>query len=200
MTQRILELELHTICGGQLCVNVLHFMGDTTEVDMFKLAKDMVNAIDTPTGSTTFTANEYMSPLSGACFLSALVARVVGALPGSKYPKLYAPADFPGGQSGEIYAQSVAANIKLVTASGPDFTGRVFLPGVPEDMLLRNRWDPDYVVLINTWRAAYEGGVEVGAVQFLPVVYKASTMTAEAVTNTALSPNPGTIRRRLSPY
>jgi hypothetical protein len=141
-----------------------------------------------------------MYPIGDTCFLSALVARVVGASPGSKYPKLYVPTSFAGGTSGSLYSTTVAANIKFVTATGPDFTGRAFLPGVVETFLIQNRWQSDAVDAYQQWTEDYMAPIEVGAVDFAPAVYNRMTKTAELVTNAVLMPNPGTIRKRATPY
>jgi len=199
MAVQIVQLELHTICAGQLCVNVLHFMGDTAETNKFIIARDMVRSFDLTDTNPGFDANKYMAAMSDQCFLSSVVARVVGLSPGPKYPKLYAAVDFIGQISAQMYSQQVAANFKFVTASGPDFTGRMFYPGVPDDYLVENRWTTDYVDLATTLMSDINAGIDVGAVNFDLCVYNRTTKTAEDVTNIALSPNPGTIRKRLSP-
>lgn len=200
MANRIVELELHSINAGQLSVTVTHWLGDTAEVDLFKVAKDLVLAVDETTANAGFTATKYMVPMSQDSFLSAIVGRVVGVTPGSKYPKLYSASAFVGQENGNVYSQQVAANIKLVTASGPDFTGRMFYPGIPEDQVVRNRWTADYASKIAVLASDLAAGIVVGAVTFDQVVYNRTTLAAELVTNRALSPNPGTVRRRLSPY
>jgi len=196
----IVEVEFHTICAGQLAVNVMHFAGDTAETDKFIIARDMVRAIDLTDANVGFDAEKYMAPMCDNCFLSSLSARVVGAAPGSKYPKLYTPGTYVGDQVDTLYSTTVAANIKLVTATGPDFTGRVFLPGVPETAIIENRFQEAYVDDIQQWTSDLQAGVEVGAVNFATHVYNRTTKTSEVVTNIDLMPNPGTIRKRATPY
>ncbi len=199
MANQIIELELHTICGGQLCVNVLHFRGDTAQTDMFQLAKDAVINFLTDDPGGLFEASEYMFGMAASCFLSLVSARTVGSSPGPRYPKVVPEADFPGGQSGELYSQSVACNLKLVTASGPDLTGRIFYPGVPEDALVRNRWTTAYQGIIAEVRDSLLTGITIDAVNFNPVVYSETINGAEDVSNIMLVPNPATQRRRVSP-
>lgn len=200
MANRIVQLELHTICAGQLCFNVLHFQADVAETDLFVIARNIVLAFDETTTNTGFSATKYMAAMADDCFLSAAVARVVGPTAGSKFPKLYAATDYEGALPGPISAASIACNLKLITASGPDYTGRIFYPGVPRDYLSFNRFITDYETAIATLRSDIMAGIEVGAATFEPVVFRRVGATAEPVTNIMMVPNPGTIRKRLSPY
>jgi len=200
MATQIIQIEMHTICGGQLAVNVLHFRGDVTQTNLFIVAKDAVDFIVTDTNPAKFNATMYMSAMSEECFLSAVVARCVAINEGPKYPKLLATLDFPGALGGGMYSTTVAANMKLVTASGPDLTGRIFYPGVPEAELVRNRFTTYYKTAFAGMRDAYMGGIESDGDDLAPVVVAFATNSAENVTNAVLTPNPATQRRRALPY
>lgn len=200
MAFQVIELELHTICNGQLCVNVTHWRGDTAQTNLFTLAKDFIANFEGSVGTSPFTAAVYMAPMSYQAFFSAAVARVVGLVPGAKFPKLYAADAFVGQDANGLYSQSVAANLKLVTASGPDYTGRVFYPGIPETAMVETRWTTTWEATMVTLIEAWTDGITISTETFLPVVYKRLDKTSEPVTNMVLTPNPGTIRKRLSPY
>jgi len=200
MANQIVQVEMHTICSGQLAVNVLHFRGDVTQTNLFLVAKDVVDFIVTDVATNKFNATNYMIAMSEECFLSAIVARCVAINEGPKYPKLLATTDFPGAMSGGMYSTTIAANMKLVTASGPDLTGRVFYPGVPESEVFRNRFQSTYQTEFGKMRDGYMGGVESDGDDMLPVVVAFATNSAENVTNAVLCPNPATQRRRALPY
>jgi len=199
MAVQILEIEMHTICAGQLAVNVLHFRRDEAMTDLFQIAKDAVDLILAGGGSGSFNAESYMEAMSENCFLSLVSAKVVGGTPGPRYPKIVAESAFPGQQVGEVYSQTVACNLKLITASGPDLTGRIFYPGVPEDALVRNRFTDAYAAIIGQLRSDIMAGFAVIGPNWLPVVYSLTVLGAEDVTNIMLVPNPATQRRRVSP-
>jgi hypothetical protein len=200
MPTRQVALELHTICDGQLCVNVTHWQGDQANTDHFQIAKALVEAVDGTTANAGFTAVEYMVSMSTSCFLSALVARVVSNGGGPRYPKLY-PSDVFTGQVGDdLYSQSLAANIKFITSSDPDYTGRMFYPGIPEESIEANRWTSAFETQMNSLNAALASGIEALGITWDQVVWSKKTQLAEVINHRTLVPNPGTIRRRLSPY
>lgn len=200
MPTRQVALELHTICDGQLCVNVTHWQGDQASTDHFQIAKALVEAVDETTANVGFTATKYMAAMSQDCFLSALVARVVSNGGGPRYPKLYPAATYPGQVADDLYSQSVAANIKFITSSDPDYTGRMFYPGIPEESLEANRWTTDFEDAINTLNSDLAAGIQALGITWDQVVWSKATQLAEVINHRTLVPNPGTIRRRLSPY
>lgn len=197
MAARMVELNVNTICAGQLCTNVLHFVGDSAETNLWLLAKGIVDAFNDP-ADTSVTAGLWQTVMSEEAFVSSVSARVLKPTPGTKAIIVFAVADYPGFIAGEIYSQSVAGVIKHVTASGPDFTGRTFLPAVPETWIVNGRFTDAARTAYNYFISGLAAGIDAD-VTYDQVIYKRLTGTWELVTNRQLNPNPGTIRKRLLP-
>lgn len=199
MATHCLESVITTIAAGQLCQNVMHWqIVDPVETDLWKLAKNFNTALVSPAAGTPLW-EALAGAMSSDAFISSFRARVLKPNPGTAAIKVWGEGDLPGTLSPDIYAQSVAGVIKWVTASGPDFTGRNFIPAVPEDAIIAGRFTADYIAAAVNFAGIALAEIETADGNWRLVVYKRITGTWEIVTNGMLVPNPGTIRKRLIP-
>jgi len=199
MANQIIQTEIHYIVNGQLAINVLHWFGDSSESDLFLVARHAVDALDGTFAGAGIVLADFTEIMSADAFISAVVVRVVGVAPGPKYVRVYPASTWEGEAPDNCYSQTVAANIKLITASGPDFTGRIFLPAVSEGFIETNRYTSAAEAEYATFRSRLAAGLVSDDGTFDLAVYNRTTKTSELVTNTMLVPNPGTIRGRVSP-
>lgn len=195
----LMETCVAYICGGQYAMNVTHWELESAETNLWLLAKRHLAAWESPVAGDDMM-NKICGIMSEQAAISSITCRVIRPSPGTKAIKVFPLADYPGtfGMN-DIYSQQVACNMKEITASGPDKTGRVFFPGIDEASLLNGRWTTDFITVFNALASLWMTGIDSTDGNWTPAVYTRSDHTWESVTNVMLAKNPGTIRRRLSP-
>jgi len=138
MANMVVQLQLHYKIGPQPGMNVLHFLADVgvgvTDVDSITL--DCITAFE---GSIK---TAWMNCLPEDVFLLGYKARRVSPSGGPTVTKVLTST--PGGRSGNFSAGSIGPCLIVgyMQTDGDWKTGRVFLPGVSEDDIEENSYDP----------------------------------------------------------
>jgi len=198
MPLQTIETTITTLAAGQLCQNVMHFQLDITPTNLYQTARKFNDGL-AGFSATGFTLSQYITLMSESAFISSIRAQVIKPSPGVAAIAVFQTTDFVGARSEGIYSQSVAALIRLFTPTGPDYTGRIFVPGIAEEDIINTRYTDDFISTVTTMIDTLIEGVESADGFWKPVVYRRATATSELVTRAQLGINPATIRRRLTP-
>lgn len=198
MSLHMVELTITYVCAGQLAQNVTHWKGDVTEVNLFRIANNLAGGF-VDGSAPNLCAEGIKAVISEDAFISSVKAQVLKPNPGPAAYKVFASDRFPGDRAADIYAQSVAAVMRLFTPSGSDYTGRAFIPGIAAEDIIEGRFTVDFQAAFLTLANQWVTGIASDDGDFTAVVVRRPALTWEDVINTILAINPGTIRRRLIP-
>lgn len=205
MGLEVYEWVLSGILGNQFVQTVQHVQADvTTPVNPYAsallIAQDMVGGTGPVTSLMSILPMEYIptslrvKKVSGAGGATAIV------LQGDMTEQI-------GQRAGELSVSSIGPCIIWIPTTAPDKTGRMFVPGVTEDDIHNNTFDPALITALNAWISDYVQLHTLSGHNYEPVVWRRArpleippvAASADIIFAGQTSPVVGTQRKRLHP-
>jgi len=115
-------------------------------------------------------------------------------------PNVQVPLNVAGGRAGEMSTTGIAPVLTYPYTNGARwFAGRIFLPGVSEDDIAENVYDPALVVALDAYKDASILGF-VGATRtWSPCIWSPTHSTWYGINTVSISGKPGIQNRRMKP-
>lgn len=199
MATEIFRTEVSIDCQGQNATIVNHWKCvDPVETNDFVLARGLVDALMAGVAPIGFI-NRLVLLMSSDVFVSTVSAIRIHPTGGNTFRHVYQRGDEPGGDPAPWHTGQLAGVAIWISSSRSDVTGRNFIPGVPEGLVVGGRFDAAYASAMDDFITTVIAGFTTPSTVFFPVIWDRVDEVSYQIDDGYLSPKPGTQRRREKP-
>lgn len=171
---------------------------DPSETDDWVNANALYQALDDG-GPGVSWLSKLQALLSQDSFISSIVARRIYPTGGNSAGQAFEVDDLPGAVADTITTGQIAWCIIWSAGEVDTYSGRNFIPFVPENRLESSRWTGAATTSAEAFITKHIVGHSTAGGIFMPCIIHSDTHTGELVSGGYLSPTPGTQKRREVP-